>query len=201
GELHKLWRTRDPNGYHVEYGYSCMGYEIAGGLGVKMAAPDRKVYVMVGDGSYLMMAQEIVTSVQEGYPLIIVLVDSGGFASIGALSRSVGSGGFGTDYRFRNTSSGSLDGSALPVDLGANAESLGARLFRAHDRASLEQALAAARGADRTAVVHVVVDPVARVPGYGCWWDVPVSEVSEQESVQAARADYEKGLKKQRWFG
>jgi 3D-(3,5/4)-trihydroxycyclohexane-1,2-dione acylhydrolase (decyclizing) len=201
GELHKLWRTRDPKGYHVEYGYSCMGYEIAGGLGVKMAAPDRQVYVMVGDGSYLMMAQEIVTSVQEGYPLIIVLVDSGGFASIGALSRSVGSGGFGTDYRFRNTSSGSLDGSALPVDLGANPESLGARLFRAHDRASLEQALAAARGADRTAVVHVVVDPVARVPGYGCWWDVPVSEVSEQESVQAARADYEKGLKKQRWFG
>ena len=201
GELHKLWRTRDPNGYHVEYGYSCMGYEIAGGLGVKMAAPDRNVYVMVGDGSYLMMAQEIVTSVQEGYPLIIVLVDSGGFASIGALSRSVGSAGFGTDYRFRNTSSGSLDGSALPVDLGANAESLGARLFRAHDRASLEQALAAARGADRTAVVHVVVDPVARVPGYGCWWDVPVSEVSEQESVQAARGDYEKALEKQRWFG
>ena len=101
GELHKLWRTRDPNGYHVEYGYSCMGYEIAGGLGVKMAAPDRQVYVMVGDGSYLMMAQEIVTSVQESYPLIIVLVDSGGFASIGALSRSVGSGGFGTHYRFR----------------------------------------------------------------------------------------------------
>ncbi len=125
GELHKLWRTRDAHGYHVEYGYSCMGYEIAGGLGVKMAAPDRQVYVMVGDGSYLMMAQEIVTSVQENYPLIIVLVDSGGFASIGALSRSVGSGGFGTDYRFRNAGSGSLDGAALPVDLGANAESLG----------------------------------------------------------------------------
>ena len=101
GELHKLWQTRDPKGYHLEYGYSCMGYEIAGGLGVKMAAPDRDVYVMVGDGSYLMMAQEIVTSIQEGCKLIIVLVDSGGFASIGALSRSVGSGGFGTAYRFR----------------------------------------------------------------------------------------------------
>ncbi len=200
GELHKLWRTRDPHGYHVEYGYSCMGYEIAGGLGVKMAAPDRQVYVMVGDGSYLMMAQEIVTSVQEGFPLVIVLVDSGGFASIGALSRSVGSGGFGTDYRFRNKGSGSLDGEALPVDLGANAESLGARLFRAHDRASLEQALAAASKADRTAVVHVVVDPAARVPGYGCWWDVPIAEVSEQASVQKARAEYEKGLKQQRWF-
>jgi 3D-(3,5/4)-trihydroxycyclohexane-1,2-dione acylhydrolase (decyclizing) len=177
-----------------------MGYEIAGGLGVKMAAPDRQVYVMVGDGSYLMMAQEIVTSVQEGYPLIIVLVDSGGFASIGALSRSVGSAGFGTDYRFRDPGTRSLDGSALPVDLGVNAESLGARLFRAHDRASLEQALAAARGADRTAVVHVTVDPLERVPGYGCWWDVPVSEVSEQPDVQKARKGYEKGLKKQRWF-
>jgi 3D-(3,5/4)-trihydroxycyclohexane-1,2-dione acylhydrolase (decyclizing) len=200
GELHKLWRTRDPKGYHVEYGYSCMGYEIAGGLGVKMAAPDRQVYVMVGDGSYLMMAQEIVTSVQDGYPLIIVLVDSGGFASIGALSRSVGSGGFGTDYRFRDSRSGSLDGPPLPVDLGANAESLGARLFRAHDRASLEQALAAARESDRTAVVHIPVDAAARAPGYGCWWDVPVAEVSEQESVRQARREYDEARKKQRWF-
>ena len=200
GELHKLWRTRDARGYHLEYGYSCMGYEIAGGLGVKMAAPDRHVYVMVGDGSYLMMAQEIVTSVQEGYPLIIILVDSGGFASIGALSRSVGSGGFGTDYRFRNESSKGLDGQGLPVDLGVNAESLGARLFRAHDRASLEQALASARASDRTAVVHVQVDPLARVPGYGCWWDVAVSEVSEQADVQKARKQYEKGLARQRWF-
>ncbi|MEO6213726.1 MAG: 3D-(3,5/4)-trihydroxycyclohexane-1,2-dione acylhydrolase (decyclizing) [Vicinamibacterales bacterium] len=200
GELHKLWRTRDPRGYHLEYGYSCMGYEIAGGLGVKMAAPERHVYVMVGDGSYLMMAQEIVTSVQEGYPLIIVLVDSSGFASIGALSRSVGSGGFGTDYRFRNAGSKSLDGGALPVDLGVNAESLGARLFRAHDRPSLVQALADARASDRTAVVHVPVDAGARVPGYGAWWDVAVSEVSEQKDVQNARKEYEKGLKKQRWF-
>ena len=200
GELHKLWRTRDPRGYHVEYGYSCMGYEIAGGLGVKMAAPDRHVYVMVGDGSYLMMAQEIVTSVQEGYPLIIVLVDSGGFASIGALSRSVGSAGFGTDYRFRSERSGALDGAALPVDLGTNAESLGARLFRAHDRASLEVALAAARSAGRPAVVPIPVDAAARVPGYGCWWDVPVAEVSDQKGVQNARADYEKARKKQRWF-
>ena len=129
-----------------------------------------------------------------------MLVDNDGFASIGALSRSVGSGGFGTDYRFRNKGSGSLDGEALPVDLGANAESLGARLFRAHDRASLEEALAAASKADRTAVVHVAVDPAARVPGYGCWWDVPIAEVSEQASVQKARTEYEKGLKQQRSF-
>ncbi|HVL66162.1 MAG TPA: 3D-(3,5/4)-trihydroxycyclohexane-1,2-dione acylhydrolase (decyclizing) [Vicinamibacterales bacterium] len=200
GDLHKLWRTSDPKGYHVEYGYSCMGYEIAGGLGVKMAAPDRTVFVMVGDGSYLMMAQEIVTSVQEGYPLIVVLVDSGGFASIGALSRSVGSGGFGTAYRYRNQQTGSLDGDPLPVDLGANAESLGARLFRAHDLASFEAALADARASDRTAVIHVPVDPSVRVPGYGCWWDVPVAEVSGQPSVAEARRQYEQGRRAQRWF-
>ncbi|HET9262299.1 MAG TPA: 3D-(3,5/4)-trihydroxycyclohexane-1,2-dione acylhydrolase (decyclizing) [Vicinamibacterales bacterium] len=200
GDLHKLWRTRDPKGYHLEYGYSCMGYEIAGGLGVKMAAPDRDVYVMVGDGSYLMMAQEIVTSVQEGCKLIIVLVDSGGFASIGGLSRAVGSGGFGTDYRFRNPQTGQLDGAPLPVDLAANAESLGARVFRASNRASLDRALTDARGADRTAVVYVPVDPAARVPGYGAWWDVAVSEVSEQAGVQTAREEYDKERRKQRWF-
>jgi 3D-(3,5/4)-trihydroxycyclohexane-1,2-dione acylhydrolase (decyclizing) len=200
GDLHKLWRTRDPKGYHLEYGYSCMGYEIAGGLGVKMAAPDRDVYVMVGDGSYLMMAQEIVTSVQEGCKLIIVLVDSGGFASIGGLSRAVGSGGFGTDYRFRNPQTGQLDGAPLPVDLAANAESLGARVFRASNRASLDRALTDARGADRTAVVYVPVDPAARVPGYGAWWDVAVSEVSEQTGVQTAREEYDKERRRQRWF-
>jgi 3D-(3,5/4)-trihydroxycyclohexane-1,2-dione acylhydrolase (decyclizing) len=200
GELHKLWKARDSKGYHLEYGYSCMGYEIAGGLGVKMADPDRDVYVMVGDGSYLMMAQEIVTSVQEGCKLIIVLVDSGGFASIGALSRSVGSGGFGTNYRYRSQQTGRLDGTALPVDLAANAESLGARVFRASDRASLEHALDQARSADRTAVVYVPVDPAARVPGHGCWWDVPVSEVSDQDSVNRARREYETARIKQRWF-
>ncbi len=120
GDLHKLWRAREPNTYHLEYGYSCMGYEIAGGLGVKMADPSRDVFVMVGDGSYLMMAQEIVTSVQEGYKLIIVLLDSSGYASIGGLSQSVGSGGFGTQFDYK-----------VPIDLAANAESLGAIVFRA----------------------------------------------------------------------
>jgi 3D-(3,5/4)-trihydroxycyclohexane-1,2-dione acylhydrolase (decyclizing) len=200
GELHKLWRTRDPKGYHLEYGYSCMGYEIAGGLGVKMADPAREVYVMVGDGSYLMMAQEIVTSVQEGYKLVIVLVDSGGFASIGALSRSVGSRGFGTHYRYRDPASGALSGGLLPVDLAANAESLGAVVFRASDRASLERALDQARASSQTAVVYVPVDPLARVPGHGCWWDVPVAEVSEQPEVEKARAEYEQSRRAQRWF-
>ncbi|HXH06805.1 MAG TPA: 3D-(3,5/4)-trihydroxycyclohexane-1,2-dione acylhydrolase (decyclizing) [Vicinamibacterales bacterium] len=200
GDLHKLWRTRDPKGYHLEYGYSCMGYEIAGGLGVKMAAPERDVYVMVGDGSYLMMAQEIVTSIQEGYKLIIVLLDNEGFASIRSLSESVGSGGFGTRYRYRNPETGALDGPPLPVDLAANAASLGAIVHRAEDRAALERALETARAADRTTVIYVPVDPDARVPGYESWWDVPVAEVSEQAPVRAARSAYEEGRRRERWY-
>ena len=125
GDLHKLWRTRDPKGYHVEYGYSCMGYEIAGGLGVKMAAPDREVFVLVGDGSYLMMSQELLTAVQEHVKLTVVLVQNHGFASIGSLSESIGSERFGTAFRYRNPTSGRLDGDVLPVDLAANAAGLG----------------------------------------------------------------------------
>ena len=178
GDLHKLWRSQQPNTYHLEYGYSCMGYEIAGGLGVKMADPSREVYVMVGDGFYLMMAQEIVTSVQEGVKLIIVLCDSQGYASIGGLSRSLGSGGFGTQYRYRDQATGALTGQPLPVDLAANAESLGAIVHRVSDRASLDAALAAARGSDRTTAIYVPVDPGIGVPGYDSWWDVAVAEVS-----------------------
>ena len=200
GDLHKLWRSQRPNTYHVEYGYSCMGYEIAGGLGVKMADPSREVYVFVGDGSYLMMAQEIVTSVQEGVKLIIVLCDSQGYASIGGLSRSLGSGGFGTQYRYRDHTTGSLTGQPLPVDLAANAESLGAIVHRVSDRASLDAGLAAARGGDRTTVIYVPVDPGVGVPGYDAWWDVAVAEVSEQPGVRDARTQWEAGRKRQRYF-
>jgi 3D-(3,5/4)-trihydroxycyclohexane-1,2-dione acylhydrolase (decyclizing) len=200
GDLHKLWRSQQPNTYHVEYGYSCMGYEIAGGLGVKMADPSREVYVMVGDGSYLMMAQEIVTSVQEGFKLIIVLCDSEGYASIGALSRSVGSGGFGTQYRYRDQATGTLIGPSLPVDLSANAASLGAIVHRVSNRASLDASLAAARGSERTTVIYVPVDPNLGVPGYDSWWDVAVAEVSEQAPVRKARAEWEAGRKRQRPF-
>jgi len=200
GDLHKLWRARQPNGYHLEYGYSCMGYEIAGGLGVKMADPSRNVFVMVGDGSYLMMAQEIATSVQEGYKLTILLLDSQGFASIGALSRSVGSEGFGTRFRYRDARTGRLSGEPLPLDLAANAASLGAIVHRATDRASLERALQMARDADRTTVIYAPVDPDARIPGYDAWWDVPVAEVSEQESVRKARKAWEAGKAKVRYY-
>ena len=177
-----------------------MGYAIAGGLGVKMADPSREVYVMVGDGSYLMMAQEIVTSVQEGIKLTIVLCDSQGYASIGALSRSVGSQGFGTQYRFRDPISGALTGGPLPVDLAANAASLGAIVHRVSDRPSLGAALAAARNADRTTVIYVEVDPALGVPGFESWWDVAVAEVSEQPAVRAARTRWEEHRKRERHF-
>ncbi len=199
GDLHKLWRTRDPKGYHLEYGYSCMGYEIAGGLGVKMADPEREVYVMVGDGSYLMMAQEIVTSIQEDYKLTIVLIDNHGFASIGGLSQSLGSGGFGTRYRYRDEDTGQLDGDLLPVDLAANARSLGAHVVEAGDLPALKAALAEARGQARTTVIVVQTDPEERVPGYESWWDVPVAEVSVMESVRQAREIYDEARRRQRY--
>jgi len=200
GDLHKLWRARDPKGYHLEYGYSCMGYEIAGGLGVKMAAPERRVCVLIGDGSYLMMAQEIVTAVQERLAMTIVLLDNRGFASIGGLSEAVGSGGFGTKYRYRNPATGDLDGDALPVDLAANAESLGARVWRAGTLESLRDALAEARTEQRPSVIVVPVEREARVPGYDSWWDVPVAEVSSRRDVQAAREAYEIARQRERDF-
>jgi 3D-(3,5/4)-trihydroxycyclohexane-1,2-dione acylhydrolase (decyclizing) len=200
GDLHKLWRARDPKGYHLEYGYSCMGYEIAGGLGVKMAAPDRRVYVLVGDGSYLMMAQEIVTAVQEGVAITIVLLDNDGFASIGGLSESVGSGGFGTRYRARDPKTGELDGDRLPIDLAGNAESLGARVWRANTIAAFRQALTAAAGHAGVGVIVVPVDRESRVAGYESWWDVPVAEVSTNAAVRDARAAYEVARSKERDF-
>ena len=196
GDLHKLWRTRDPKGYHVEYGYSCMGYEIAGGLGVKLAAPERAVYVMVGDGSYLMLSSEIVTAVQEGLKLTIVLVDNHGFNSIGSLSRSLGTDGFGTHYRYRRNGSLGVDSEespapVLPVDLAANAESLGARVIRCRSIDDLRAGLELAKNEETTVVLAIEVDRYEGVPGYESWWDVPVAEVSAIESVRAARAAYE----------
>jgi 3D-(3,5/4)-trihydroxycyclohexane-1,2-dione acylhydrolase (decyclizing) len=198
GDLHKLWRTRVPGGYHMEYGYSCMGYEIAGGLGVKMAEPAREVYVLVGDGSYLMMAQEIVTSLQENCKLNIVLLDNHGFSSIGGLSRSCGNDGMGTEYRYRR--GGKYDGEFLPVDFAANAASLGAWTVRARTTAELKEALLLARKQPHTSVVVVETSYDQRVPGYESWWDVPIAEVSGRESVKAARQKYEEARKKERFF-
>lgn len=198
GDLHKLWRARDPKGFHLEYGYSTMGYEVAGGLGVKMADPGREVWVLVGDGSYLMMAQEIATSIQEGVKLNIVVVDNQGFASIGSLSEACGSDGFGTEYRLRQN--GSLSGVAVPVDFVENARSLGAHAVRAANRAELEEAVRAMPGRDRTSVVVVETDRNQRVGGYESWWDVPIAEVSEVEAVRAARSDWEAAGKRERYY-
>lgn len=198
GDLHKLWRTRQPGGYHMEYGYSCMGYEIAGGLGIKMAHPEREVYVLVGDGSYLMMAQEIVTSLQENYKLNIVLLDNHGFASIGGLSRGCGNNGMGTNYRFRRGEK--YDGENLSVDFAANAASLGAHAARVRTYDELTAALQTTRKETRTTVIVVEVAYDDRVSGYESWWDVPIAEVSDREAVQAARKNYDQARKKERFF-
>lgn len=190
GDLHKLWRTREPRAYHLEYGYSCMGYEIAAGLGVKQADPEREVYVMVGDGSFLMMHTEIVTMVAEGLKVNILVLDNQGYASIGGLSKSVGSDGFGTKYR-RRTPEG-LTGEPVEVDFAANCASLGAEVYSPRNSEELAAALEAARQIkDKPVCITLKVDRRQRVGGYESWWDVPVAEVSDDEQVQAARKRYE----------
>jgi 3D-(3,5/4)-trihydroxycyclohexane-1,2-dione acylhydrolase (decyclizing) len=200
GDLHKLWRPTDPKQYHVEYGYSCMGYEIAGGLGVKMADATREVFVLVGDGSYLMMSQELVTAIAEGVKLIVVLVQNHGFASIGALSETVGVARFGTRYRFRDPATGGFDGDELPVDLAANAASLGADVLRVSTVDELRTALDKARRSPRTTVVHVVTDPLLPAPDTGAWWDVPVAEESTLDDTRRARAEYQAAKGDQRTY-
>ncbi|MFF5076800.1 3D-(3,5/4)-trihydroxycyclohexane-1,2-dione acylhydrolase (decyclizing) [Actinoplanes sp. NPDC000266] len=199
GDLQLLWRARDPKQYHVEYGYSCMGFEIAGALGIKMADPSREVYALVGDGSYLMMAQEIVTAVAEGVKLILVLVQNHGFASIGALSESLGSQRFGTSYQFRGANQ-DYDGGRLPIDLALNAESLGAVVIRCRTIADLRDGLKRARESDRLTVVHIETDPLSPVPSSESWWDVPVPEVSSLASTRSARAGYDAAKRDQRQY-
>ena len=205
GDLHKLWRARHPRQYHMEYGFSCMGYEIAGGLGIKMADPEREVYVLVGDGSYLMLHTDLVTSIQEGYKLTIVLMDNRGYKSIGSLSRAVGDQGFGTRYVYPKNGGlpSDLDGDNvedLPVDLAMNARSLGAHVIECHSYADLVAALKTAKSIDRTTVLYVRNDRYLGVPGYESWWDVPIAEVSEADSVQAAREEWEEKRVMERYF-
>jgi 3D-(3,5/4)-trihydroxycyclohexane-1,2-dione acylhydrolase (decyclizing) len=199
GDLHKLWRTRNPKGFHLEYGYSCMGYEIAGGLGAKMARPESEVYVLVGDGSYLMMSQEIVTSIQERRKLTIVLLNNDGYASIGGLSASLGSEGFGTFYRYRNTETNQLDGEHLPVDYAANAASMGAHVISVKDARELKQALQDAKSIEKTTLIYIEVDRKKGIPGYA-WWDVAVAEVSEKEGVQESLKTYRENKKSQQYY-
>ena len=198
GDLHKLWRTRTPNGYHLEYGYSCMGYEIPGAMGAKLADPSREVYVFLGDGTYLMSPSEIVTALQEHIKLIVVLVDNKGFASIGGLSRSLGMAGFGTSYRERSGASGQLDGELMKVDYAASVRSLGAHAITAGSIQELKAALEEAKKSDRLTVIVIETQPGVGVPGYDSWWDVAVAEVSQIEDVRKARAQYVEARKLER---
>lgn len=200
GDMQMLWRARDPKSYNVEYAYSCMGYEVAAGLGTKMAAPEREVVVLVGDGSYLMLSQEITTMVAEGVKVAIVVLQNHGFASIGALSEDLGSQRFGTRYRYRDPATGLLDGAVLPVDLAANAASLGAEVIRAGGLKELREAVEAAKAADTVTVVHIETDPTGPNPPSNGWWDVPVSEVSELDSTRRAYRTYAEHKREQRHY-
>ncbi len=200
GDLLKLWRPVDPKGYHLEYGFSTMGYEIAGGLGAKMADPSREIYVMVGDGSYLMLHTEIVTSLEEGRKLTIIVVDNGGFQVIRNLQMSTGSPSFGNELRFRDPETGKLDGAYIPIDFAANAASLGAVAMRATSESELRDALERARRETQTVVIHVPVQKHAKVPGFDSWWDVPVAQVSRVETVRTAHQEYVEDEKAERFF-
>ncbi|HET8899069.1 MAG TPA: thiamine pyrophosphate-dependent enzyme, partial [Rhodanobacteraceae bacterium] len=192
GELHKLWRCRRPDGYHLEYGYSCMGYEIAGGLGVKMAVPDREVVVMVGDGSYLMLNSELATSVMLGRKLVVVVLDNRGFGCIDRLQHATGGAGF-------NNLLEDTEHAELPaIDFAAHAASLGAHAERVGNLGALSAALARARNATTTSVVVIETNPRATTEAGGWWWDVAVPEVSTRTEVTAARRDYEAGVRRKR---
>jgi 3D-(3,5/4)-trihydroxycyclohexane-1,2-dione acylhydrolase (decyclizing) len=199
GDLHKLWRTTDPKGFHLEYGYSTMGYECAAGIGAKLACPDREILVMVGDGNYLMMNSEIVTAVQEGVKYTIILLNNNGFGSIGGLSQSLGLMRFGTQYRFRNEETGLLTGDVLPVDYARNARSLGADVIETHDIPSLKIALAKARENNKITVIVINTDINKGIPGYA-WWEVPVAGISEMPTVNEAYQAYLEKKKQQRHF-
>ena len=198
GDLHKLWRTNDPKGFHLEYGYSTMGYECAAGIGAKLACPDREIFVMVGDGNYLMMNNEIVTAIQEGIKYTIILLDNSGFGSIGGLSQSIGSQRFGTKYRYRDEKTGLLSGDKLPVNFAENARSLGAHVIEATDIDSLKKALHEAKKQTVTTVITIETDLYKGIPGYA-WWEVPVSEVSEIDSVKEAYKVYKVNKMKQKY--
>ncbi|MBV9298077.1 MAG: 3D-(3,5/4)-trihydroxycyclohexane-1,2-dione acylhydrolase (decyclizing) [Verrucomicrobia bacterium] len=198
GELLRLWRPEDPKAYHMEYGFSCMGYEIPGGVGVKLADPDREVVVMVGDGSYLMMNSEIVTAVGEGLRLTIVLIDNHGYQCILGLQRAVGVSDFGNELRYRDSGTKQLTGEYIPVDFQKHAESMGANSITARTADELRKALKNARNADRVTVIVVPVDPEKRMPGMGTWWDVPVAEVSGEERTRKTRETYERATESQR---
>ncbi len=201
GDLHKLWRTKNSKGFHLEYGYSCMGYEIPGGLGAKMADPKREVYVMCGDATYLMLPSDLITTIQEGYKIIMILINNNGYASIGGLSESVGGEGFGTEFKYRNEKNDQIEGDYLPVDLAKNAESLGAKVYRTSGMDEFNKALKKAKKNHQTTVIYVETVRDRKLDGYAySWWEVPVPEISISEDVKKARIKYELDKKMQKQY-
>jgi 3D-(3,5/4)-trihydroxycyclohexane-1,2-dione acylhydrolase (decyclizing) len=201
GDLHKLWRTTNNKGFHSEYGNSCMGYEIPGGVGVKMADPEREVYVLCGDASYLMMPSEILTSIQEQYKITLILINNNGYASIGGLSKAVGGEEFGTKFNYRNPKTGQLDGDILTVDLAKNAESLGAIVYQPKSLEAFITALQNAKENTQTSVICVDTQSDRKLAGYAySWWEVPVPEISAFSEVRKARDIYEQNKKRQRQY-
>jgi 3D-(3,5/4)-trihydroxycyclohexane-1,2-dione acylhydrolase (decyclizing) len=198
GDLLKLWRPEDEKAYHLEYGYSCMGYEIPAGIGVKLAEPEREVVVMIGDGTYLMLNSEIVTAVAEGVKITVVVFDNHGYQCIKDLAWTVGVPQFGNELRFRDTGRNRLTGGYVPIDFAKHAEAMGALGILARTPDEIRAAIEAARAADRITVIHVPVSPDRRAPGYEGWWDVPPAAVSTSATVNAARARYDVAVEKQR---
>jgi len=200
GDMHRLWRSKGPKTYHLEYGYSCMGYEIAGGLGVKLVDPDRSVYVIVGDGSYLMLHTEIATSLMENRKLVILCFDSEGFNSIDSLARSMGSEGFGNELRDRNSASGLLNGPFHQIDFAANARSYGATAYRANSLEEVREYLERAKREPKTTLIHIKIERFSQTQGYESWWRLGVSEVSTMPKVQEARRKMERLVKTARKY-
>jgi 3D-(3,5/4)-trihydroxycyclohexane-1,2-dione acylhydrolase (decyclizing) len=199
GDLHKLWVTTSEGNYHSEYGYSCMGYEIAGALGVKMANPKREVYSVLGDGSYLMLNHEIVTSIQEGIKLNLVLLDNHGYQCIHGLQKSCGGRSFGNEFRHRNSENQRLEGETLTVDFVLNAQSLGAEVFSATNKESFIEALEKSKQSTKTCLIYIPLREGTAVPSYS-WWDVPISEETTEAAVKTARKKYEEALTKKQFY-
>jgi 3D-(3,5/4)-trihydroxycyclohexane-1,2-dione acylhydrolase (decyclizing) len=198
GDLLKLWRPEDSRAYHLEYGYSCMGYEIPAGIGVKLAEPEREVVVFIGDGTYLMLNSEIVTAVAEGIRMTVIVIDNHGYQCIRDLQQNSGVPSFGNDLRFRDPARNRLTGPYVPVDFAKHAEAMGALSLVATTEAEIRDAIATARAADRITVITIPVSPDVRVPGFEAWWDVPPVEVTAEGAVLPARERYEAAVTRQR---